>query len=222
MHEHGRGQLVAIPRRGNFVFYMSSCCNDESSLYFAPSPASSATSPAAAADTCADSDTHDFPQATPDFADFVSEPEDDDDVLYDNKPWLFNEDRDGVVHPRAPDPRERRQEATELHSEEDSSGEDDSDENDSDANDADTGSDDKGDDVASGSAAATQWRSTRERRARERFNPRAALTLRGHAVKVSTLYNLRRASRLFYFRPIVHKLRAAVGCICKTCSAATL
>ena len=66
-------------------------------------------------------------------ADFVSEPEDDDDVLYDNDPWLFNEDRDGVVHLRAPNPRDRWQEATELQSEEDSSGEDDSDENYADA-----------------------------------------------------------------------------------------
>ena len=46
-------------------------------------------------------------------------------MLYDNEPWLFNEDRDGVVHSRAPEPRDRRQEATELQSEEDSSGEDD-------------------------------------------------------------------------------------------------
>ena len=75
-------------------------------LYFPPTSTSSATSHAAAADTC--TDTNDLPQAKLDLADFVSEPKDDDDALYDNQPWLLTENRDGVVHPRIYHPRNRR------------------------------------------------------------------------------------------------------------------
>ena len=195
---------MAVPRRGNFVYYTSSCNNDESTFYFAPASDPATGAPAAAAGNGVDwCDANDLPQASPTQADFMSEPEDDEN---DNVPRMFDEDRDGVVYDHPPDAHAARQAAataTELEGDLDDS--DDGRTSGSSDDESDHDADDHGEEEPA-------RRSTRTRRRRELFKPYARV-LGESDVDVRDLLNEQKEAR---------GLRYTLNCLCKKCKIASL